>query len=80
MSVPLQQSLAINELDEAQIGRFSFRTRESMEDVRFLFIYNLSLCMTNKGHPYNKTLSCMDTVFSSMHFFLDVSCSFPKVL
>lgn len=45
MSVPLQQSLAINELDEAQIGRFSFRTRESMEDVRFLFIYNLSLCM-----------------------------------
>lgn len=33
MSVPLQQSLAINELDEAQIGRFSFRTRESMEDM-----------------------------------------------
>lgn len=40
MSVPLQQSLAINELDEAQIGRFSFRTRESMEDVSFLFMHD----------------------------------------
>ncbi|XP_061178732.1 uncharacterized protein LOC133187394 [Saccostrea echinata] len=33
MNVPLQQPLAINELDEAQIGRFSFRTREAMEDI-----------------------------------------------
>ncbi|XP_078341998.1 uncharacterized protein LOC111108050 isoform X2 [Crassostrea virginica] len=33
LNVPLQQSLAINELDEAQIGRFSFRTREKMEEM-----------------------------------------------
>ncbi|KAK3103240.1 hypothetical protein FSP39_017753 [Pinctada imbricata] len=33
LNVPNQQSLAINELDEAQIGRFSFRTRERMMKI-----------------------------------------------